>query len=185
VKHKGIQYNSYDVLQQQLGRANRTQDLPDCAYEVHMSMSLLCLVSTYTRIMSTPDGRERLFLVKSLHEVVSFLVCLIMCYHLFIERYFEFEWPPTSTQPCNNVCSYCTGHSQTFTGQQSTLCVALLQNRNTTPDLLRRAFNRNRQTIFKDKVGKRAGPVHALLLCLKLPYVQVASSIASMVSLYL
>ena len=131
-------------------------------------MSFPCLVSTYARIMSSPDGRERNRLVHNANEVVSFLACPQMCYHLFIEQYFE--WEHTSSDSCNNMCSYCIGHTSTFTGPihrhavESTLCLALLQNRQATPESLRNAIMKERDIIFVNKVGKRAGPVHALLL---------------------
>lgn len=62
-EHKGLPYNLYNIVQE-MGRANRTQDLPDCFYEVYMSWT--CLISTFVCIMTCPDAEERQRMHRSL-----------------------------------------------------------------------------------------------------------------------
>ncbi|KAL3793728.1 hypothetical protein ACHAWO_005411 [Cyclotella atomus] len=164
VHHKGFPYNMYDVVQE-MGRANRTQKLDNCSYSVYVSFS--CLLTSYVRIMASPNAQERRRLTRDLLEVVSFLLVPEMCYHSFIELYFE--WETTAKQPCVNKCSYCTGACAAFTGSmkkgaiQNVLCEAILQNRNATPDSLKKAITQAKADIFHT-VPKSAAPIHALLL---------------------
>lgn len=123
-----------------MGRANRTQTLPNCHYEVHISFN--CLLSAFVRVMTTTDKKERR-LQLSLHEVVSFFVLPNKCYHhTLLEKHFERIAEPK--QPCNTNCSVCLGETSQFTGPvrrspiTSVLCSALqMHNSAATPDSLK------------------------------------------------
>jgi hypothetical protein len=96
--HKGFPFSLYDIVQE-MGRVNRTQRLPNCSFVIHASFG--CLVSTYIRIMTNKNARERSRLLDMLMEVVHFLVVPETCYHSFIENYFEHgEWAAAPKQDC-------------------------------------------------------------------------------------
>jgi superfamily II DNA helicase RecQ len=96
VYHKGLSFNVYDVVQE-MGRANRTQKLDNCSYTIYLSFP--CLLSTYARIMANPNSQERRRLEHDLCEVVAFLIVPQMCYHSFIETYFEWETKSEAAVP--------------------------------------------------------------------------------------
>jgi superfamily II DNA helicase RecQ len=154
----------YDVVQE-IGRANRSQNLDGCSYCVYLSF--LCLMSTFVRIMTSSNAQERQRLQMDLHDVISFLLLPQMCYHSFIESYFE--WNEITKNPCLDQCSYCTGATAQFTGVmkraaiENVLCQSVLQNRNATPDSVKKDLTKHKADIF-EVVPKSSGPIHALLL---------------------
>ena len=164
VKHKGIPFNLYDVVKE-MGRADRTQTLDNCSYKVYMSFP--CLVSTFSRIMTSPDANERTQLVKGLHDVLRLLIVSTQCYDSQIENHFN--WEDRNLSPCNSMCSYCLRHCSNFTRLvvrkqiESVLCMALLQNKKATPDSLQNAITKHKSLIFESTISS-AGPIHALLL---------------------
>ena len=91
IKHKGFPRDLYNLVQE-LGRANRMQDLPDCKYEIHCSFN--CVISGYIRIMKNDNAEERSKLLDTFLEVIKFLLVPVTCYHSFIENYFEWDEKP-------------------------------------------------------------------------------------------
>ena len=168
VKHKGFPYNLYDLVQE-LGQANRTQNLPDCKYEIHCSFD--CIVTAYIRIMQTETAAERTKLKEALMEVLKFLVVPEKCYHSFIEQHFE--WEPFPKQECETMCSKCCNECKDFTGlfyrrSVVTLLSSLFGQRRTpvSSSDLKKAFRNNKATIFHaDHIPKTSvKQIHALLL---------------------
>eukprot|EP00956_Cyclotella_meneghiniana_P018449 scaffold30718_cov36-Cyclotella_meneghiniana.AAC.1 len=165
-KHKGFPFTMYDVVQE-MGRVNRTQRMSNCSFEVHCSFN--CLVTTYVRIMSGKDAAERKRMVENLRVVVSFLVTPSMCYHSFIESYFE--WNQETKAPCGNMCSMCLGETSEFTGPvhrnqiQSVVTTLIMQTNNVSIQSLKDAIWTARDRIFhSNSQPNRKGPVHALCL---------------------
>ena len=65
--------------------------------------------------MTNSESTERVRLAKHLFDVLTFLVTPSQCYHRVIERYFE--WDNHTPGSCNNMCSYCCGDFNNFTGK--------------------------------------------------------------------
>lgn len=165
-KHKGFPFTMYDVVQE-MGRVNHTQTQPNCSFEVHCSFT--CLITTYVRIMSGKDASERTRMVHNLREVVAFLLTPTCCYHSFIETYFE--WNQEAKQPCGNMCSWCIGETNNFTGKvnrihiQSVVTTLMMTNSNVTVQMLKDSIWDARGRIFHSQSQpQKKSPVHALCL---------------------
>ena len=108
-------------------------------------------------------------MVDNLREVVAFLVTPTVCYHSFIETYFE--WNQQPKLPCGNMCSMCLGETINFTGKvsrthiQSVITTLMMTNSNVTIQILKDAIWDARDRIFiQQSQMKRKSPIHALCL---------------------
>ena len=99
------------------------------------------------------------------------LVTPEMCYHSFIELYFE----PVSTekQACQTNCSFCRGDTREFTGRfikkklQSILSTKVLASGKTPHyQSFVKSLKANKSTIFhaNDIPAEKMGQIHALML---------------------
>ena len=162
--HKGFPFSLYDMVQE-MGRVNRTQQMSDCFFQVHASFN--CFVSAFVRIMTNSEASERQRLANHLLDVLSLLVIPSRCYHVAIERYFE--WDVHTPGTCIDMCSYCCGTTATLTGRfkrrqvEGVLTAAFSTNITVTPDELKKALKRSQNKIF-NIVPKTMGPIHALML---------------------
>ena len=109
-KVSGLPASLYELVQQ-MGRVDRvgTDAAGMNTYEVHIDLS--SYVSTYVRIMQCDCETERRVQLGKLHEVLSMLVLPKTCYHVAIERKFEWEWCPTKDD-CGNYCSKCCNNGE-------------------------------------------------------------------------
>eukprot|EP00956_Cyclotella_meneghiniana_P004040 scaffold4901_cov50-Cyclotella_meneghiniana.AAC.1 len=162
--HKGFPFTIYDLVQEQ-GRVNRTQRMPDCFYQVHASFN--CFVSAFVRIMTNSESTERVRLAKHLFDVLTFLVTPSQCYHRVIERYFE--WDNHTPGSCNNMCSYCCGDFNNFTGKfhrrqlEGVLTGVFSTKVSVTVDELKKAIRDAKSKVFV-KPSKSMGQIHAIML---------------------
>eukprot|EP00956_Cyclotella_meneghiniana_P040737 scaffold203534_cov92-Cyclotella_meneghiniana.AAC.1 len=162
--HKGFPFTLYDLVQE-MGRVNRTQRMNDCHYQIHASFN--CFVSAFVRIMTNSEANERKRLAKHLHDVLRLLVLPSRCYHVAIERYFE--WDNHTPGVCGNMCSYCCGDTHNLTGKihreqlEGVLTGTFMGKVSVTPDELKKAVRDARPRIFVTPT-KQMGQIHAVML---------------------
>ena len=117
--------------------------------------------------MTNSDASERKRLANHLFDVLRLLVIPSQCYHVAIERYFE--WDVHTPGSCNNMCSYCCGAHITFTGQfirrqvEGVLTSLFSVKLMVPPGELKKALNDSRKKIFIIP-PKNMGRIHALML---------------------
>ena len=142
--------------------------MTECKYELHVSFD--CFVSSFIRIMASGDGAERTVAYSSLLVVVQFLMTPDMCYHSFVETYFE--WTHGCKQPCLSMCSYCNGDCKQVTGlvYRSKLTSFISQlfqkNQSLTASKLKKAMKERKTVLWHPDFLPKASmkPIHALLL---------------------
>lgn len=137
----------------------------NCHFQIHASFN--CFVSAFVRIMTSPEPSERKRLANQLLDVLCLLVIPTQCYHVSIERYFE--WDVNTPGTCNNMCSYCCGETKNLTGifkrtqVEGVLTGVFSAQLSVTPDVLKKALKGARSKIF-ERAPKGMGPFHALML---------------------
>ena len=105
---------------QEMGRVDRGHDaVPgDHRYEIFLSFNVV--MNLFLRIFQNSSSTVRAHEIEQLFIVLRFLVLPTICYHIFIEQYFE----PLDTSgkplhidamPCGNLCTYCLGDHSLFT----------------------------------------------------------------------
>jgi superfamily II DNA helicase RecQ len=112
--------NMYDLMQE-MGRLNRDgkERVPSDKYHIFLSIPLY--VNIYLRIMREKKEEERAIQLKSLMEVLRFLLLPTECYHLTLELFFGDPAVPVPTLPCGRrftcgtQCSYCRRDHLDFT----------------------------------------------------------------------
>ena len=164
--HKGFPFSLYDIVQE-MGQVNRTQRMSNCSFQIHASFN--CFSSAFVRIMTSNsnEASERKRLAHQLLDVLRLLVIPTQCYHVAIERYFE--WDVHTDGNCDNMCSYCCGLTGGLTGQfkrrqfEQVLTGVFSAQLSISPDDLKKALRRAGSKIF-NRTPKNAGPVHALML---------------------
>ena len=170
-KHKGHPPTLYDVVQE-MGRVNRMLlALPGSnTYEIHVSAD--SYVSLYVRTMTNSSPLERSQQLIHLNEVNCMLLLPSMCYHSFIELYFEAE--PTPKSDCGQFCSYCLGHTKLYAGVfykrklVSILTTKIFSGSNKAPHYKSfiKTIKQYKEYIFHEEhiPKKKTGPIHALVL---------------------
>lgn len=139
--------------------------MSDCHFQVHASFN--CFVSAFVRIMTSEEANERKRLAHQLLDVLRILVIPDQCYHVAIERYFE--WDVHTEGVCNNMCSYCCGATSAFTGKfhrtqvEGVLTSVFSANLTVSPEIIKKAIRAARHKIFLIPT-KTMGPIHALML---------------------
>ena len=107
-------------------------------------------------------------LAHQLLDVLRLLVIPTQCYHVAIERYFE--WDVHTDGNCDNMCSYCCGLTGGLTGQfkrrqvEQVLTGVFSAQLSISPDDLKKALRRRAGSKIFNRTQKNAGPVHALML---------------------
>ena len=95
-KVSGLPASLYELVRQ-MGRVDRVgtnaAGTNTNTYEVHINLN--SYVSLYVCIMQCDCERERRVQLRQMHEVLSMLVLPKTCYHVAIERKFEWKWCPT------------------------------------------------------------------------------------------
>jgi hypothetical protein len=106
-------------------------------------------------------------------EVVQFLVMPEICYHSYIELYFEHgEQNDASKQDCGNMCSACLNETKHFTGVffrkqvVDVLSRSFIGKVGVEPDALKKALKMAKSRIFHPGhvPGNNTSQIHALLL---------------------
>lgn len=112
-KASGMPASLYELVQQ-LGRVDRkgTSTPGSNTYEVHLDFN--CYVSLFMRIMTCSDSGECKRQLEQLHLVMQLLLMPSQCYHMAIEKHFEFD-EDREKEPCHQFCLYCLGQCALFT----------------------------------------------------------------------
>ena len=78
-------------------------------------------VSLFLRIMKLDCKEEQKIQITQLHQVLELLALTTECYHVAIERYFE--WKTSADKPsCPKHCSKCRGEIADATGRIKKVC---------------------------------------------------------------
>ena len=101
---------------QEMGRVDRGHDAEpgDHRYEIFLSFNVV--MNLFLRIFQNYSEKVRNVEMEQVFVVLRFLVLPSMCYHTFIEQYFEpllSSGQPShhDATPCGNMCTYCLeGH---------------------------------------------------------------------------
>ena len=139
--------------------------MSNCHFQVHASFN--CFVSAFVRIMTADEANERKRLALHLLDVLRLLIIPDRCYHVAIERYFE--WDVHTPGVCDNMCSYCCGATSAFTGKfhrrqlEGVLTAVFSANLTVSPEDIKKAIQASRRKIFVLPT-KTMGPIHALML---------------------
>ena len=106
----------YSVVQE-MGRVDRNPlaEFGDNRYEIHISLG--CVVKLYARIMQHPSQVEREIQLRSMMEVLAFLVIPEECQHVLMEKYFEDDSSTRVYEPCRTMCSKCAEYINPLTGR--------------------------------------------------------------------
>jgi len=165
----GPPLSMYDIAQE-MGRVARLLD-PLCSdrYEIHLSYPLV--ISLYVRIQQQPNKDERNKQLESFYEVLRYLLIPNKCFHSGVESYFG-EDTNSSSNPCRDSCSFCTGIHKELTGEfNKRKLVGLLTTEffnGVAPkhDKFTKFVKDKRNDIFEEgqAPGKLVGPIHALCL---------------------
>ena len=78
------------------------------------------MMNLFLRIIQNSSSSVRAHKMEQVFIVFRFLVFPTICYHTFIEQYFEpldsFGNPlHGDAMPCGNICTYCLGEHRDFT----------------------------------------------------------------------
>ena len=171
-KVSGLPASLYELVQQ-MGRVDRvgTDAAGTNTYEVHLDLN--SYVSLIVRIMQCDCESERRVQLRQMHEVLTMLVLPKTCYHVAIERKFEWEWCSTKDE-CGDYCSKCCNNgneAKNFTkrvnkrGLQALLADKVRGSEMSVKEFMQ-TLKKWKATVFhKDDVpGRVVKQVHALAL---------------------
>ena len=160
-------------LVQEMGRVDRLLLAVPGTNTYAIQLDFSSCISIYVHIVQCPNTNERKVQLSQLHKVLQALVTPNVCFHTFIEEYFEWEAQTTKTS-CGLYCSKCLSKVPNLAkrvsknGVISFLAMKVFAaGENPTCSIFKKGMKADMNIIFHPEdvpKDKNMGQIHALAL---------------------